>query len=563
MTTNDTPLTARSANLALAAVMSAGIVLRLWHWLYARSFWLDEARLALNVAGRSYAELTGPLWYDQSAPPLFLWASKLLATFTGVADISLRALPLIAGLLLPPLVFASASRLVSKRAALLAAAFAAISPWPVYYANEFKPYSSDAAVAAALLLLTLTVLKVPSRSRMGALAAAGALAPWFSVGTYFVLPCSWLAVAMKGTGRERQSMLWIGMLWGASLAAAYLLVYSNAATNAYLQQFWSDRMLTLGPAFGARLWSALEDLLVGTYLGFLQVPGAPDPSVVIATLLGAGLASSGALRILRRDRASGIALVGPLLLTIAAALAGRFPLALRVTMFIAPVLYIVLADSIDHYSVLFERRTGLRPFRALALLVLVVPALVSLQHAVRPERWGPVKAVVRDLARAAAPTDALYIGAGSLPVWAFYSMDWAHPDRRQLQALAVAASSNGYAFENRGEFPVSEDQLRPDPMSELHLKQIWGRATGMRWTPRGGFHPLNPDPRWAMGEARRIARVRASTVWVLTSHMFGAGTELREAIAVCGGRPLADLGRGNVGLTAHAFFLPGRVGDCN
>lgn len=60
----------------LRAALAVGVTLRVLLYLSSRSLWLDEACLALNLAGRSYLDLLRPLDYDQVAPPLFLWAEN-------------------------------------------------------------------------------------------------------------------------------------------------------------------------------------------------------------------------------------------------------------------------------------------------------------------------------------------------------------------------------------------------------------------------------------------------------------------------------------------------------
>jgi 4-amino-4-deoxy-L-arabinose transferase-like glycosyltransferase len=82
---------------ALVVLIAAG--LRLVHYVGQPTLWLDEARIALNVAGRSWGGLLRPLDYDQSAPPLFLWLEKLAIGLGGPNELALRAPALLAGVL--------------------------------------------------------------------------------------------------------------------------------------------------------------------------------------------------------------------------------------------------------------------------------------------------------------------------------------------------------------------------------------------------------------------------------------------------------------------------------
>jgi hypothetical protein len=53
-------------------IIGFGAVLRVLQYLYNRSLWNDEAGLALNIVGRSFAGLLQPLSYGQAAPFGFL-----------------------------------------------------------------------------------------------------------------------------------------------------------------------------------------------------------------------------------------------------------------------------------------------------------------------------------------------------------------------------------------------------------------------------------------------------------------------------------------------------------
>ncbi|HEX7024072.1 MAG TPA: hypothetical protein VF187_04560, partial [Gemmatimonadales bacterium] len=73
----------RAVTLTLAGILVLGAVLRIVEFLHNRSFWVDEAMLALSIGTRSFAELVRPLSYDQTAPVLFLWLVKTSSLIGG------------------------------------------------------------------------------------------------------------------------------------------------------------------------------------------------------------------------------------------------------------------------------------------------------------------------------------------------------------------------------------------------------------------------------------------------------------------------------------------------
>src|SRR5881398_1054368 len=96
----------------LAALLAVGTVIRVVQFLYRPSLSVDEAMLALSIGSRSYGGLLRRLDYGQTAPVLFLWATRFVTRLGGVNEFTLRALPLAAGLAFPVVVWRLAGRLL-------------------------------------------------------------------------------------------------------------------------------------------------------------------------------------------------------------------------------------------------------------------------------------------------------------------------------------------------------------------------------------------------------------------------------------------------------------------
>src|SRR5439155_25706142 len=67
----------------LIALLAAGVVLRVARWAADRALWGVEAALALNVLGKSYRQLLGPISFTQGAPTGFLLAEKAMVDVFG------------------------------------------------------------------------------------------------------------------------------------------------------------------------------------------------------------------------------------------------------------------------------------------------------------------------------------------------------------------------------------------------------------------------------------------------------------------------------------------------
>src|SRR5262249_51883504 len=74
----------------LAGAVVWGLVLRLYHYLRVPAVWHDEAAVLLNVLGKGFGELLGPLYWHEAAPPLFLWLERALFLAAGDGVLVLR-----------------------------------------------------------------------------------------------------------------------------------------------------------------------------------------------------------------------------------------------------------------------------------------------------------------------------------------------------------------------------------------------------------------------------------------------------------------------------------------
>ncbi|MGH7580166.1 MAG: glycosyltransferase family 39 protein, partial [Gemmatimonadales bacterium] len=162
----------------LGAAITAGLILRLMHYVGQASLSMDESRLANNIAARTLGQLSTPLDYDQSAPLLFLWVERLMTRVFGVNELALRAVPMVAGALLLVVAYPFLRRLVGSRAAVLGVAVLAASPAMVTYSNEIKQYMLEVLVAVVLVRLALDTVVAPREPVGFKLAAAGAFAVW-------------------------------------------------------------------------------------------------------------------------------------------------------------------------------------------------------------------------------------------------------------------------------------------------------------------------------------------------------------------------------------------------
>jgi mannosyltransferase len=162
--------------LALAAIVIVGAGLRL-ATIGGQSFWLDEAFTRL-VVDRPLPQVLRWIWSTESAPPLYYTLAWAWTRPFGAGDMPLRALSALAGTLTVPVVYVIGRDLLSRRAGLVAALLAAVSPTLVWYSQEARAYGLFVLLSALGFLFFVRARREPSRRNLGAWALFSALALW-------------------------------------------------------------------------------------------------------------------------------------------------------------------------------------------------------------------------------------------------------------------------------------------------------------------------------------------------------------------------------------------------
>jgi hypothetical protein len=150
-----------AVGLAVVALTVVGAVIRLVvasQPLFAdelSTYWISATHGLHGVMSLMYG--TGAIKHAEITPPLYFvaaWASMQL----GHSFELLRLPSLIAGILTIPLVFALGLRTVGRRAALVACAIVALSPFMIYYSTEARAYAVMMLLASGSTLSLLAAI---------------------------------------------------------------------------------------------------------------------------------------------------------------------------------------------------------------------------------------------------------------------------------------------------------------------------------------------------------------------------------------------------------------------
>jgi hypothetical protein len=532
--------------LLLGLALGFGMGLRVIQFAAASSLDIDESMLALNIAARSYTALLEPLDYGQTAPIPFLWAERLVTQLAGVGEVSLRALPFVAGMVLPVAVYRLARRLLATEGALLATAFAALAPILIRYSVTLKPYVLDALITVLLIEVALDVLAAspsPSSPSPPATAAAdpwrrllvaGAIAVVVSQPAIFVLTGFGAAVLAESRLRRAPGAyrrLTTGVVvWGGPFIAVYVTFYRATATSEYMQQYWAASFLSPGsPELFHRAGLVAREILFPVFVG--SRPHVFLVTAVLLALCGAGLFGLGR----RSGPWAAVLLAGPLAAAVGASALHRYPLGARTMLFAVPLLILMMAEGVVLAVARLRGPVAVGAARVVTVLWLVMIAAIAATQPYRPQETRPL---VQQVERCADPKGLIYALASAAPMWAFYATDWTAPDTSRLRWLARVASPGGPAFHN--------SFSRGGPVRDDGAKLIWGAGsrlelvgvrTGMQGRGITGLTQHAPDSGWAEHEANRIHSAGRAEAWLLFANTYAQEREaLLAALEAAGGK---------------------------
>ena len=136
-------------------IILGGFALRLYR-LGAQSLWYDET-VSAYLASQSIPDLIAHTARDIH-PPAYYLLLHLWTRLAGVSEFALAFFSLAFGLLLIPLCYALARRLLGRPAAVWAALLVATSPYNLWYSQEVRMYTLGAALGLAALWCALGVV---------------------------------------------------------------------------------------------------------------------------------------------------------------------------------------------------------------------------------------------------------------------------------------------------------------------------------------------------------------------------------------------------------------------
>jgi hypothetical protein len=429
----------------LVSILGLGIALRLVQYSANASLWLDEVAIARNILDKSAWELlTTPLSYDQSAPKGFLLGEKIAITLFGGSDWVLRLVPMFSSIIGLLVFWRLSSRYLTLLGSYVAVTMLASATPLIVASSQVKQYSSDIAVALILLFMaTESSVRELSRKQAFAYGACGALLVWFSQPAVFVslgLGVSIFLSTRNSLGSPRTRM--IGLWWASAfLSAVAALATMTEETRAYLHQFWAAGFPPAIAHYFQTWWPCDQvRTLFGQRVGrseFSLSYAFPEAFICLAAV--------GFWSLWRRNRALAGLLLGPIVVTLAAAIANQYPFSDRLIIFLVPSLFLGIGASGEQISAWLKNSIATAVLVAIIIIGFAVYPLVQTPPPYRVEDLKPVLSYLKQNWRSG---DVAYVYYGAAPEMTLYA-----------EAYGIHASDYAVGGCHRGEARLYFEEL--------------------------------------------------------------------------------------------------------
>lgn len=297
-------------------------------WVLNRSFWVDESMLVWSFNTSSFKDiLKNGLEWDQSAPWGYVFLVKVVMTLFGNAEMTLRFSSIIAFLLMLFIGYKLAKEVFGFKYSLICVAFISCNQILIQYTNEFKPYMLDCF--CTLLVIYLFFLREKGLNIKVWILANIALI-LTSNPACFVLASILLYDfgngILKKDKKKIVSSIKTGFLFLVIFIVYYLLWLKKVTNNEYMIQYWEQKKIPL-LLITKEDWKQVYDLLAELF----SVWGINKTFVILFSMVTL------IIGIIKKNKYVFIPYIS-LLIAVLASHFGFFPVAIRLWLFIYPIL---------------------------------------------------------------------------------------------------------------------------------------------------------------------------------------------------------------------------------
>jgi len=306
-----------------------------------RSLLLDSLNVARNIGERSFVALINPLNYEQSAPLLFLWISKLITSFLGISQYTLRILPLIAGISSLFLFTQISKKLLRSPFYILALFWFGTHQLVTRYSTEYKQYMVD---VFATLLIIWVVLKIKeiNKENLWKLTLGGVILIWLSMPSMFVLISAMIYLALVQHQRKKpiSPILLSTIIIGISFLVNYWIMLSPTIGSEHMQNFHNGFFLQ-GNIFNLDSVSHDFGLIVGQARMLVGKSGLAIGAVLLSIIISIVIS-------VKQKNYELILILLPIVGAFAASLLAKYSILERLMLFSLPLSILLVMVGVEY-----------------------------------------------------------------------------------------------------------------------------------------------------------------------------------------------------------------------
>ncbi|MBU0468234.1 MAG: glycosyltransferase family 39 protein [Candidatus Omnitrophica bacterium] len=354
------------------SIISLGVLFRVKLYLENHSVWLDEAVTTVSIGSRTFSEILTrfDIFPEFAKPPIgFELIEKLSITLFGNNEYAFRLFPLLSGIGSLLLFYLIVKKLFCKEIQKVSLIFFAVCDPLIQYCGDTKPYSSDVLMALILIYVFINVRKAGlGLKNILLLGLSGGLIIWISSACIFILTALGLTATTMALidkkWKELISVLPVFVIWLFSFIFLYKISLSDMVHGESLKATWVG---AFGPttifSFATLSWLREVFFEMFKYPGGMYFAKLPFHIGVLGSLIF----FVGCWQLFKKDKESFFIFVGPVLITLFAALIGKYPFRGRVILFLVPSIIVVLSASVN-----FKIKKASRISSVIALVIAYV-----------------------------------------------------------------------------------------------------------------------------------------------------------------------------------------------
>lgn len=498
----------------IGIIILIGALLRIWHFVGARSFWMDETMVALDIMYLSPTGLMGALPFEQIAPLGWLLLEKACTHLWDNFEFALRLPSLVGGIAALLIFHRLLKSCVGAWETVAGMAMLSLFPLFIQYSSEVKPYILDAMFSAAILNVSVLLLRAHDQRIRWTLfyGATGIVCIPLSFGG--TLAMAGTGTALFAAAAARKERVWalglvgVGILWASLFVALYQLSYAhNAATITNMTDvYWTKNFAPFPTSLQGIYWYTSTAAVTIGYL--LSSSNAQ---------LAAILWLYGMVRIGTREPWIAVLLISTIFATLIASMFGAYPFSKRLILGLAPA--VIIGVSSGAIGVVMQ-------FRHRAIATIVMIALLGLS---------PIKQTA-----AGASHVPPFPNEEIKPNLAYLERHYRPGDALFLHSRAEAAF-----FLYGGRFGLSELPYKVTTSFSLDPSCVYDDARTIRAEPRAWlliYHAVKPD--WAplkslawllaqSGTLKRVSDQPGSSLYLYTAGDRPDAVTLPTSAAIC------------------------------